>query len=68
MGWASPVFGYSYFGGVVNLADILARQGWSVICPQVGPVSSNWERACELYSQLARGRYPPLHPQPHALG
>ncbi|KAF8426748.1 hypothetical protein EV426DRAFT_687752 [Tirmania nivea] len=56
MGWASPVLGYSYFGGLVNLAEVLASQGWSVICPQVGPVSSNWERACELYAQLARGR------------
>lgn len=56
MGWASPVFGYSYFGGLVNLAAVLASQGWSVICPEVGPVSSNWERACELYAQLARGR------------
>ncbi|RPB27284.1 alpha/beta-hydrolase [Terfezia boudieri ATCC MYA-4762] len=55
LGWASPVFGYNYFGGLVNLAEILARRGWSVICPEVGPVSSNWERACELYAQLSRG-------------
>ena len=55
MGWSTPVLGYSYFGGLVNLAEILASQGWAVICPQVGPVSSNWERACEIYAQLSHG-------------
>ncbi|KAF8444349.1 Alpha/Beta hydrolase protein [Kalaharituber pfeilii] len=56
MGWSSPLLGaYNYFGGLINIAEILASQGWPVICPHIGPVSSNYERACELYASLAHG-------------
>lgn len=47
---------YHYFGGTLDYAKALADQGWKVICPQIGPVSSNWERACDLYAQLTHGR------------
>ncbi|KAI5800158.1 Alpha/Beta hydrolase protein, partial [Peziza echinospora] len=56
LGWCTPFLGhYNYFGGFVNIAAILASQGWAVICPQIGPVSSNFERACEIYAQLTHG-------------
>lgn len=35
-----------------NLAAQLREKGYEVYTPSVGPVSSAWDRACELYAQL----------------
>ncbi|MBE6746632.1 MAG: helix-turn-helix domain-containing protein [Ruminococcaceae bacterium] len=35
-----------------DLAEHLRRKGFDVHTPSVGPVSSTWDRACELYAQL----------------
>ena len=35
-----------------NLVEYLTGEGNSVVAPSVGPVSSAWDRACELYAQL----------------
>ncbi|KAF8451884.1 hypothetical protein BDZ91DRAFT_750095 [Kalaharituber pfeilii] len=52
--WAAPTSGfYNYFGSCIDLATVLAGQGWPVIVPQLGPLSSAWERACELYALLS---------------
>jgi len=58
VGWGSPLLNsFNYFGGFKDIAGTLVDKGWTVIIPQLGPFSSNWERACELYAQLTHGRY-----------
>lgn len=39
-------------GGTTNLKADLEEKGYIVHTPSVGPVSSAWDRACELYAQL----------------
>lgn len=42
-----------YWGATsINLVEYLNKQGYEVHAPSVGPVSSTWDRACELYAQL----------------
>ena len=42
-----------YWGaGTGDLVSYLNAQGYEVCAPSVGPVSSTWDRACELYAQL----------------
>ncbi len=38
------------------LRNILKEQGFNVITVSIGPVSSNWERAVEIYYQLKGGQ------------
>ncbi|KAJ3384023.1 hypothetical protein CcCBS67573_g08754 [Chytriomyces confervae] len=43
----------NYWGGITqNLLDVLRNQGYTVVAPNVGPLSSCWERACETFAQL----------------
>ena len=35
-----------------SLPEKLRQAGYTVVAPSVGPVSSAWDRACELYAQL----------------
>ncbi|KAI8801564.1 Alpha/Beta hydrolase protein [Cladochytrium replicatum] len=58
LGWAAPILGkIHYYGGLTgNFPQHLRDQGYPVIVPAVGPLSSNWERACELYAQLRGSR------------
>ncbi|KAJ3187570.1 hypothetical protein HK101_009361 [Irineochytrium annulatum] len=56
LGWGeAPLLGFlKYWGGVTSdLVGLLRKNGYTVYQPHVGPLSSNWERACELYAQLA---------------
>lgn len=39
-------------GGKFDLKATLEEKGYTVHTPSVGPVSSAWDRACELYAQL----------------
>ncbi|KAK6502740.1 hypothetical protein TWF481_007787 [Arthrobotrys musiformis] len=56
--WGTPLFGaINYWGGIESIPRLLMDKGYTVIVPQVGPLSSNWERACELYRQLTIGRF-----------
>lgn len=42
-----------YWGATAcNLTEYLTQQGYEVHAPSVGPVSSTWDRVCELYAQL----------------
>jgi triacylglycerol lipase len=50
------LWGYHYWGGPVDLQEELRRRGYSVLTAEVGPVSSNWDRACELYACIVGGR------------
>ncbi|KAL4895016.1 hypothetical protein BDV59DRAFT_211881 [Aspergillus ambiguus] len=62
-GWGTPLFGaINYWGGIENIPKMLMDQGYSVILTPVGPFSSNWERACELYRQLTYGRLSVFNP------
>ncbi|KAH7129295.1 Alpha/Beta hydrolase protein [Dactylonectria macrodidyma] len=57
-GWGAPLFGaINYFGGVVDIPRLLVDEGYTVIVAPVAPISTNWERACELYRQLTFGKF-----------
>ncbi|KAJ3194279.1 hypothetical protein HK101_003087 [Irineochytrium annulatum] len=46
-----------YWGGITSdLVGMLRGSGYTVYLPHMGPVSSNWERACELYAQIVGAR------------
>ncbi len=47
---------YFYWGGTTDLQENLKREGFDVRTAEVGPVSSNWDRACELYAYIKGGR------------
>ncbi len=60
-GWGSDVPYYSlspYWGGGLmpgsktDIVKILNENGVEAYAPSVGPLSSAWDRACELYAQL----------------
>lgn len=55
-GWGgTEVLGLNYWGGFSSLRDILNNAGYEVYTPSIGPVASNWDRACELYAYLVGG-------------
>jgi hypothetical protein len=57
-GWGPPLLGaVNYWGGVEDLPRMLQEEGYTVIIATIAPLSSNWERACELYTQLVAGEY-----------
>ncbi|MBT3299642.1 MAG: lipase [Candidatus Marinimicrobia bacterium] len=57
LGWGpEEMGGYKYWGGKHDLAKILEDEGYQVFTVSVGPVSSNWERAIEIYHQLKGGQ------------
>ncbi len=55
-GWGEGdgINGVSQYWGATacNLTEYLTEQGYEVHAPSVGPVSSAWDRACELYAHL----------------
>ena len=55
-GWGSSAginSAAQYWGASTgSLKDYLNSEGYEVYEPTVGPVSSNWDRTCELYAQL----------------
>ncbi len=48
--------GIRYWGGLQDMQEILRKDGYEVYTASVGPVSSNWDRACELYACIKGGR------------
>lgn len=55
-GWGrDEMFGFKYWGGFGDIQEKLRKDGYSVFTATVGTVSSNWDRACELYAQLKGG-------------
>lgn len=74
-GWSPENKFYSmspYWGGGLWLSDndlikILNEQGIEAYAPAVGPLSSAWDRACELYAQLVGGTvdYGEAHAKAH---
>ena len=49
------VMGIPYWGGVYNISQDLIANGFKNYVAAVGPFSSNWDRACELYAQIKGG-------------
>lgn len=55
-GWGGrEIAGLNYWGGSDSLRDELNAAGYEVYTPSIGPVASNWDRACELYAYLVGG-------------
>jgi len=53
---ADTLIKFPYWGGSVDLEAELQGAGLPVFSAMVGPVSSNWDRACELYAFIKGGR------------
>lgn len=64
---AETIINFPYWGGTIDLVESLRKDGYRVFSAQVGPVSSNWDRACELYAFLFGGRvdYGAAHAERH---
>lgn len=45
-------FGIKYWGGLVDLQNELTNEGYTTYTSEVGPISSYWDRSCELYAQI----------------
>ncbi len=57
IGWGpEEMIGYKYWGGFWDIEEYLEERGFTVFTVSVGPVSSNWERAAEVYYQLKGGQ------------
>ena len=57
MGWGPDEMGsYNYWGGKKDMVEEFEEQGFKVLVTNVGPVSSNWDRAVELYYQIKGGQ------------
>ncbi|AGE22568.1 lipase [Geobacillus sp. GHH01] len=56
-GWGrEEMFGFKYWGGVRgDIEQWLNDNGYQAYTLAVGPLSSNWDRACEAYAQLVGG-------------
>lgn len=56
-GWGrDELGGVKYWGGLQgDIQEQLKAQGYSVYTASVGPFSSDWDRACELYAILKGG-------------
>ncbi|MDM5155146.1 lipase [Bacillus sp. DX1.1] len=55
-GWGrDELLGVKYWGGVHDIQENLKTDGYNVHTAAVGPLSSNWDRACELYTQINGG-------------
>ena len=70
MGWGPEEMGdYNYWGGKNSYVKMLQNEGFSIIEVSVGPLSSNWERAVEVYYQLKGGQvdYGKFHSQKYGI-
>ena len=58
LGWGpEELLGYKYWGGTaLDIERYLKEQGFTVYIASVGPISSNHDRACELFYQIKGGR------------
>jgi len=57
MGWGrDEAFGFKYWGGNVDIESRLNDMHFHTRTATVGPLSSSWERAVELYHYIVGGR------------
>jgi triacylglycerol lipase len=47
---------FYYWGGSLDLETYLKDAGFDVRTADIGPLSSNWDRSCELYACIKGGR------------
>ena len=68
-GWGRDELGgrVRYWGGLGDLQEYLNGSGYETHTAAVGPISSNWDRACELYAVIKGGRvdYGAAHAERH---
>ncbi|KAJ8521742.1 hypothetical protein ON010_g17780 [Phytophthora cinnamomi] len=57
-GWGrDELKGFRYWGGIIgDFQNELTAKGYTVYTAAVGPFSSNWDRACELYTIIKGGQ------------
>jgi len=56
-GWGrDELLGFKYWGGLHDIEADLSDQHYETYTAAAGPVSSNWDRACELYAMLKGGQ------------
>ena len=56
IGWGrDEMNGYYYWGGQMDLESYLKSMGYDVYSVSVGPISSNWDRAVEMFYQIKGG-------------
>jgi triacylglycerol lipase len=56
-GWGrDELLGFKYWGGFHDIEEDLSNQDYETYTAAAGPVSSNWDRACELYAMLGGGQ------------
>lgn len=66
MGWGrNEMCGVKYWGGLRDIQEDLNKQGYRAYTAAVGPISSDWDRTCELYAQIKGGTvdYGKVHSQ-----
>ncbi len=51
----AELHGIPYWGGTYNIPKYLDGLGYENFVVDVGPFSSNWDRACEVYAELKGG-------------
>lgn len=58
IGWGSTeLMGYKYWGGMaLDIEKYLRKKNFEVYTATVGPISSNHDRACELFYQIKGGQ------------
>ena len=57
LGWGPNEMGnYNYWGGDSDVCSLLRNEGYKVFEVSVGPISSNWDRAIEVFYQLKGGQ------------
>jgi len=57
LGWGPEEMGkYKYWGGFQDLEEYLESKGFTVFTVSIGPITSNWERAVEVFHQLKGGQ------------
>ena len=56
-GWSrEEALGFNYWGGLVDVQEHLKEHDYQVFTTASGPVSSSWDRACEIFAQIKGGR------------
>lgn len=68
IGWdRDEMAGFHYWGGYTDIQESLKTRGYDVRTAAVGPLSSNWDRACELYAYIKGGTvdYGEAHARKH---
>ncbi|RKR11146.1 triacylglycerol lipase [Flavobacterium sp. 90] len=66
LGWGrDEMNGFHYWGGKGDIQEDLKKEGYQVYTASMGPLSSNWDRAVELYYYIKGGTvdYGAVHAQ-----